>query len=364
MSLWDRILGETVDIIDWQDDTANTMVWRYPRYDNEIKYGAKLIVREGQAAVIVNEGELADSFGPGTYELTLANIPILSKLQNWHHGFESPFKTEVYFFSLRRFVDMKWGTKNPIMLRDREFGPVRLRAFGTYGVKIADPTVFLREIVGTDGHYTLPEISEQLRNLIVSRLAIALGRSDVPVLDLAANYDQLGDFIATRIADSLGEYGLLLTDLLVENVSLPKSVEQAMDRRTEMGVIGDLSRYTQFQTAEAMREAARNPGGAAGAGIGMGAGLAMGQSMAQSMQAGPAATASAPPPIPAGKMYHVARNGQQTGPFPAGELQSMIAAGGLGTEDLVWSPGMAAWGKASEQADLAAAFAATPPPLP
>jgi membrane protease subunit (stomatin/prohibitin family) len=219
-----------------------------------------LTVRESQAAVLVNEGEIADVFTPGMYELRTPNVPILSTLQNWQRGFESPFKAEVYFFNTKRFTDLKWGTKNPIIARDPEFGPVRLRAFGTYVIRIADPAVFLREIVGTDGRFTTDEITNQLRNLIVSRFATVVASSGIPILDLAANYEQLGQFVTGRIAPEFANYGLELSRLLVENVSLPPEVEQALDRRTSMGVVGDLRKYTQFQAAEAMRaERCDNP---------------------------------------------------------------------------------------------------------
>ncbi|MBT8484529.1 MAG: SPFH domain-containing protein, partial [Phycisphaerae bacterium] len=263
MGIWDRLKTELIDIIEWLDPSNDTMVHRFERYENEIKYGAKLIVREGQAAVFVNEGQIADVFGPGTHTLETKNLPILATLKGWKYGFHSPFKAEVYFCSTRRFTDLKWGTQNPVMLRDSEFGPVRLRAFGTYVIKTSDPGTFIREIVGTDGHFTTDEITEQLRNMIVSRFTDILGESNIPILDLAGNYDELGDFITNRIQPEFGTYGLELTKFLVENISLPPAVEEALDKRSSMGVIGDLKKYTQFQTAEAIRDAAQNPGGMA-----------------------------------------------------------------------------------------------------
>ena len=200
MGLFDKLFGEVVDIIEWTDDSPNTMVYRFERYGNEIKYGAKLIVRESQYAVFVNEGQVADVLGPGTWELETKNLPVMTTLQNWQHGFRSPFKAEVYFCSARRFTDLKWGTKQPLMVRDKEFGGLRLRAFGTYSTRIVDPLKFIREIVGTDGLFTTEEISNQLRNLIVSRFATIIGSSDIPVLDMAANQDQLGEFLRQRIA--------------------------------------------------------------------------------------------------------------------------------------------------------------------
>jgi membrane protease subunit (stomatin/prohibitin family) len=371
MALLNRIFGEFVDVIQWLDDSSDTMVYRFERYNNEIKHGAKLTVREGQAAVFVSEGEIADVFTPGMYELTTANLPILSTLQNWHHGFQSPFKAEVYFFSTRRFTDLKWGTRNPVMLRDPEFGPVRLRAFGTYVIRIADPATFLREIVGTDGRFTTDEITNQLRNLIVSRFGTVLASSGIPVLDLAANYDQLGTFLTGRIAPEFTNYGLELTKLLVENISLPPEVEQAMDRRTAMGVVGDLSKYAQFQAAEAMRLAAENPSGTAGAGVGIGAGIAMAKTMVEGMGApsgaapqAAAPTPPAPPPLPSERSFHVARNGQADGPFPLSEIRRRIEAGEIARDTLVWSQGLAEWQAAEAVEELRPLFAAMPPPLP
>lgn len=369
MALMGKIFGEFVDVIQWLDDSRDTLVWRFERYGNEIKHGAMLTVREGQVAVFVSEGEIADVFKPGMYELTTANLPILSTLQNWHHGFQSPFKAEVYFFSTRRFTDLKWGTRNPVILRDPEFGPVRVRAFGTYSIRVADPAVLLREIVGTDGHFTTDEITNQLRNLIVARFATVLASSNIPVLDLAANYDQLGSFLKGRIAPEFQNYGLELTKLLVENVSLPPEVEQALDRRTSMGIVGDLGKYAQFQAAEAMRAAAENPGGDAGAGLGMGAGMAMGRHLADTLGASapPASTSpgpATPPPVPQGRSWYVARDGRQTGPFPLPEIRRQVEAGELGRTGLVWTEGMAEWQAADTVDELRPLFASVRPPLP
>ena len=284
MGIFDKLKNELIDIIEWLDDSRDTMVWRFPRSDNEIKYGAKLIVREGQAAAFVNEGALADVFmQPGTYTLQTQNMPILSKLKGWKYGFESPFKAEVYFVSMRTFTDRKWGTKNPIMLRDPEFGPTRLRAFGSFAIKACDVAVLLRNLVSTDSRFTIDDIGEQLRDLLVARFADVLGESKIAALDLAANQDDLGKLMLTRLQPDFDTFGLKLVNLVVENISLPPEVEAAMDTRTKMGVIGDLSRYTQFQAANAIEDAAKNPGGIAGAGVGLAAGYAMAGQMAGAM---------------------------------------------------------------------------------
>jgi len=363
MGIWDKLKAELIDIIEWLDPSNDTMMYRFERYNNEIKYGAKLVVREGQAAVFVNEGKIADVFQPGTYTLETKNLPILATLQGWKYGFESPFKAEVYFCSTRRFTDLKWGTKNPIMLRDAEFGPLRLRSFGTYVVRVVDPSAFIREIVGTDAHFTADEITGQLRNLIVARFSDILGESKIPALDLAANYDELGKFITTRIQPEFSSYGLEVSAFLVENISLPEEVEKALDKRTSMGVIGDLSRFTQFQAANAMEEAAKNPGGMAAGGMGMGMGFAMAGQLGQAMAGGGAAGA-APPPLPGTVQVYAAINNQQAGPFDAATLQRMISGGQVTPQTLVWRAGMAEWLPASAVPEVAALFQATPPPLP
>lgn len=377
MSLWDRLMGEFVDVIEWTADDGRTMVWRFERHGNEIKYGAKLTVRESQAAVFVNEGRIADVFEPGMYMLETNNMPILSTLQHWDHGFKSPFKAEVYFISLKRFTNLKWGTKNPIMLRDSEFGPVRLRAFGTYAMRVADPAKFMTEIVGTEAHFEVGEIADTLRDLIVSRFANALAEANVPALDLARNYDDIGEFLRRRIDPQMREeYGLELSQLLIENVSFPPEVEKALDKRTEMGVIGDLDRYKHYEAAKSLGTAAANPG-AAGAGMGIVLGGALGQGAGGILntpapQAGvPYGGSSAPPPLPgaagkpAEKLWHVALNGQPAGPYGEAQVRQSIKDGGLPADALIWSEGMSEWRPAREALKLGdSASPSSPPPLP
>jgi membrane protease subunit (stomatin/prohibitin family) len=364
MSLWDKVRGEFVDIIQWIDDTNDTMVYRFERYNNQIKYGAQLTVREGQAAVFVSEGKLADVFQPGMFTLETKNLPVLSTLQGWKYGFNSPFLAEVYFCSTRQFTDLKWGTLNPIMLRDPEFGPIRLRAFGTYVVRVKDPAVVIRQIVGTDGRFTLDEIVNQLRDLIVSRLADILGHSKIPVLDMAANYSEMSKFLTERIGPEFEGYGLELTKLLVENISLPPAVEEALDRRTSMGIVGNLTAYTQFNIANSIPDAAKNPGGLAAAGAGLGMGVAMAGPIAQAMQQQPTPTAPVPPPIPGAATYFVAAGGQRTGPFDLQALAAQASAGTLTAQTLVWTQGMAQWTPAGQVPALAQILTSVPPPLP
>ncbi|MFT5430758.1 MAG: membrane protease subunit (stomatin/prohibitin family), partial [Myxococcota bacterium] len=288
MGLLDWMRGQFIDIIEWLDNTNDTLVWRFPRHNNEIKNGAKLIVREGQVALFVDQGKVADMFMPGTYELTTENLPILSSLKGWKYGFASPYKAEVYFFNTRQYLDMKWGTMNPIMLRDADFGIVRVRAFGIYAIQIIpeEAATFLREIVGTDGLFTTSEIEGQLRRMLVSSFTTTLGKAGIPALDLAGNYDQIADKCSDAMAPQFAEYGLRLAKLMIENISLPPEVEKAIDQRSSMGAIGNLNAFTQYQAAQAMREAAQQPGGMAGMGVGMGAGMGMGQMMAGAMAGG------------------------------------------------------------------------------
>lgn len=373
MGIWDKLRGELIDIIQWLDDSRDTVVFRFDRYNNEIKYGAKLVVREGQVGVFINEGQLADVFQPGTYTLTTQNLPILATLKGWKYGFESPFKAEVYFVSTRQFTDQKWGTMNPIMLRDPEFGPVRLRAFGTYTMRVKDAGTFIRQVVGTEGRVTTDEITTQLRNTIVARFADIVGESKIPILDLASNYDEMGKFLGQRMQPDFDALGVELPKLLIENISLPPEVEAALDKRSSMGVIGDLNKYMQFQAAESMTKAAENPSGTAGAGMGMGMGFAMAQQMGQAMAAGSmggggAMGAGGPPPMPGQAKVFVALNGQQTGPFDYNQLRQMAASGQLTRETLVWKEGMANWTPASGVPDVSGVFGAGgpggPPPLP
>lgn len=365
MGILDKLFGEFIDVIEWTDDTQNTMVYRFERYGHEIKYGAMLTVRESQTAILVNEGRIADFFEPGLYQLETRNMPIMTTLESWPHGFSSPFKAEVYFFNMRRFTDLKWGTKNPVMLRDKEFGPLRLRAFGTYSIRISDPQAFIKEIVGTGGHFQTGDIADQLRNLIVSRFADILGESGIPALDLAANYNELGDFITQKIRPEFLSYGLDVMQLLVENISLPPEVEAAMDKRTSMGIIGDLGRYTQFQAAEALAAAANNPAGGASEGIGLGMGFAVAQNLSQTLaHPGAQATSPTPPPIPNATSYFVAIDGQPQGPFNSPELAQKIQAGEVNRETLIWTQELVDWTPAGQVAALAFAFAHTPPPLP
>src|SRR3954463_9494164 len=285
MGILDRLSpsSQFIEVIEWLDDTSNTLVYRFPVKDQEIKNGAQLIVRESQAAVFVHEGQIADVFGPGRYSVEGGNTPILSKLGAWKFGFNSPMKSEVYFVNTKQFTDLKWGTSNPVMMRDSDFGMVRLRAFGIYSMRVADPRELIKQVAGTNAHFVTEDIEGQLRRTLVSGFSDALAESKIAALDLASNYDELGQIAKQKLQDEFKSLGLELTKFTVENISLPEEVEAAMDKRTQMGVLGDLGRYTQFEAAQAMRDAAQNPSGGAGLGAGLGAGFAVGNVMAGAM---------------------------------------------------------------------------------
>ncbi|MDY7095224.1 MAG: SPFH domain-containing protein [Acidobacteriota bacterium] len=378
MGLFEKLRQELIDIVEWVDDTHRTLVWRFPRYQNEIKHGAQLIVRPGQKAIFIDRGKVADVFEPGMYTLDTANLPILSTLQGWKYGFESPFKAEVYFVSTRQITDLKWGTPNPVMMRDADFGPIRIRAFGTYALKAQDPKALLEELVGTDGIFEAEEVTELLRSIVVSAFADMLGEAKIAALDLAGNYTELSEELRRRTQERVDdEYGLEIPQLYVVNISLPEEVEKALDTRTSMGVIGDMGAFQQYQMGQAMTAAANNPsGGGAAEGMGLGMGFAMANQMfgagggpgAQvgpgQMAPGAAGGGAAPPPLPPASPWHAAVGGQSVGPMPLAQLVQQIQGGQIERETLVWTAGMEAWSPAGDVPQLAGYFQATPPPLP
>jgi membrane protease subunit (stomatin/prohibitin family) len=371
MGLLDKLRGELIDIIEWVDDSQHTLVYRFPRYQSEIKNGAQLVVRPGQCAIFVDQGQIADVFEPGQYELATDNLPVLSTLRGWKYGFNSPFKCEVYFVSTRQITDLKWGTPNPIMLRDADFGPIRIRAFGTYSLRAIDPKILLKELVGTSGLFEAEEVGELMRSIIVEAFTSMLGQAKIAALDLAANYRELSEQLRGQVRERIDdEYGLDVPALFIVNVSLPPEVEKALDTRSSMGVIGDLGRYQQYQMGNALLAAAQNPGSGAGQILGVGAGFALAGQLsggAPGVAPGAAAPPPAPgvpgmPPPPGGPVFHVSQNGQVQGPFPVSQLAAAIAQGQLSASTFVWSPGMAAWLPAGQVPALAAHFNSPPPP--
>ncbi len=316
MGFFDWAKNQFIEIIEWVDDSRSTLVYRFPVYRKEIKQGAQLTCREGQAAVFVNEGQIADVFGPGRHELSTRNLPILATVRGWKYGFESPFKAEVYFVSTRLFTDCKWGTPNPIMMRDADFGVLRLRAFGSYAMRVVDAGAFLKQHIGSDGHVEQEAIQGHLRNLVVSRFADVLGESKIPALDLAAKYDELAFQLQQSLNATFRDQGLALENAAIENISLPPEVEKALDTRSKMAVIGDLNRYTQFQAAEAIPTAAANQG-MGGAAMGMGAGFAFGNMMTNHMAAANLAGRGYPAPDAFNAQSGGAFAPQAQGPGPA-----------------------------------------------
>ena len=300
MGLMDYLKTQLLDIIQWQDDSRDTISWRFPDEDKEIKRGAQLIVRESQAAQFIYVGQFGDTFGPGRHTLVTENIPILSTLKGWKYGFESPFKADVYFVNTRLFTGNKWGTSNPVMMRDADFGIVRARAFGTYDFKVVDVRTFLREVAGTDDNFRLEEFADTMRSRIVSLFTDALASAKVPVLDVASRYSELGEALLPVINPAIvTKYGLELSSFLIENISLPPEVEQAIDKRSSMAAIGNLNDYVKLQMAEGL---AKGEGG--GGPGGMAAQFAIGMGMAQQMmqQTGgimaQGTPPAAPPPLP------------------------------------------------------------------
>ncbi len=365
MGLFDKLRGELVDIIEWIDDSKHTLVWRFPRYQNEIKNGAQLIVRPGQKAVFVHRGEIADVFDEGHYELKADNLPILSTIMGWKHGFNSPFRSEVYFVSTRQITDLKWGTPNPVMLRDPEFGPIRLRAFGTYTLKAVDPKVLLKELVGTNAEFNADELSELIRSIVTQAFTDMLGTAKIAALDLASHYQEMAAELRKLVAERIDdEYGLEIPQLFIVNVSLPEAVEKALDTRTSMGVVGDMNKYQQYQMGNAMMASAENPGGGGAEGMGLGMGFAMANRMAQMGAAPVAQSVGAPPPLPSGAMWHAAIVGLSSGPYSLAQIQTAIQAGQLDRATLVWCAGMSNWLPAGEVAQTAGLFGGAPPPLP
>ena len=358
MTLREWIQGELIDVVEWLEDSPDVMVWRFARPSNEIKNGAQLIVRPGQVAVFVEQGTVADVFQPGRHELRTENLPVLSTLRGWKYGFQSPFKAEVVFVSTRQFASHKWGTKTPVMTRDPELGPVRLRAYGTYIARVSDAETFVRELVGANSSFAIDQIADQIRDLVVARFGELLGEKAMPILELAANYRELGSEAAGHLAPELARLGIELTQLVVESIALPDEVAATLDQRTRIGLIGDVGAYAQLQAADAIRDSARNTG-AGGAGAAIGVGIAMAQNLAGSaggaLRAPSAAevSSSAPPPMPGPKGFWIGIDGKPQGPFDAAALAERARSGVLRADSLVWREGMKDWVKASSVSELA-----------
>ena len=283
MALMDFIKKQFIDVIHWTEETDGVLAYRYPMADFEIQNGAKLTVRDSQMALFVNEGQAADAFGPGLHTLNTQTLPVLTNLKNWDKLFDSPFKSDVYFFSTRLQLDRKWGTPNPITIRDKDFGMVRMRAFGIYSYKLVDPSKFYKEVSGTRETYLVEDLDGQLRAQVIGTMTDLFGESGVPFIDMAANQVEFSNAMKAKLEPLLDRYGLALDSFVVQNVSLPEELQKILDTKIGMNMIGDMGRYTQYQVANSIPLAAQNEGGLAGMGAGLGAGLTIGQGMAQAM---------------------------------------------------------------------------------
>ena len=368
-NMMNKLRAELIDIVEWVDDSRHTIAWRFPRYQNQLKNGAQLIVRPGQSAVLVSQGRIADVFGPGQYRLETKNLPILSTLMGWVHGFNSPFKAEVYFVSTRQITDLKWGTPNPVIMRDPDFGPVRVRAFGSYTLRAMDPRLLLKELVGADQEFEVDEVSELIRSIINMAFADVVASAGISVIDFATRYPELSEQVRQAVIERIDdEFGLEIPQLYIVNISMPPEVEKALDARSGMGIVGDLQRFQAYQIGQAIPDAAVNPaGGIAGAGLGLGMGMAMaGPMMGQMGQpqapSAPAPGPAGPPPMPPPATWWFAENGQQVGPVSLEQLAEALRSGRLRPEGLVWSQGMSGWSAAGQTAELASLFGAAPPP--
>lgn len=283
MGLFDFIRGELIEVIDWVETDKDIMLWKFPDKDANIKNGAKLTVRESQHAIFLDEGKFADTYEPGMHSLITDNMPVMTSLRSWKHGFDSPFKADVYFLSTRQFTNLKWGTPNPIILRDPEFKQVRIKAFGTYFIKISDPKKFFTEFCGTKTVVRVDEVVTTMRDIIAPKFAEALAESGVSVMDMVSNYSELGEKILPLLKDEFDPFGIELTKFQITSTTLPKEVEEFYDKMTNMNMVDDMNKFTKFQTAQAIEKAADNPGGGGGEGIGMGMGFGMAKMMMNDM---------------------------------------------------------------------------------
>lgn len=376
MGIMDRVRGELVDIIEWLDDSRTTLAWRFPRYDNEIKNGAQLIVRPGQEALFVYRGRLADRYGPGSYTLTSENMPVMSTLQGWKYGFNSPFRSEVYFVNTRPITELRWGTPSPVTIRDPDFGMVQVRANGLCVIRVTDAGVFLNEVIGTDSNVDADEIAELIRRIIATEFSRMLIDTGAGAIDLQAHQGELAaklrEYVRSKVEK---EYGLTCESIEM-TISLPEAITQAMTRGVARGVeekgyygnVGDMNRFQQGRAADAMLGAATADGGAGGF-MGAGMGMAMGQQFAQNFQSQQAQAPqqaqqprdnAGPPPLPGAESFHIGVNGQPSGPFTVAQLRGMNVA----ADTLVWAPSLAGWTPAAQVPAVAAILAPTPPPLP
>ena len=362
MGIFDKLRGEFIDIIEWVDATHDTIIYKFPRYNNEIKMNAKLVVRESQEALFLNEGQLADIYKPGTHTLTTQNMPILSTLRGWKYGFESPFKVDVYYVSTKQFIGQKWGTLNPITLNDDRFGMIELRAFGVFGFQVIDGGKFFKEVAGTNPNFTTEGVFGQLRSIVVTRFTDMLAESGITIDRIASNLDEISKLGLERINPDLEGYGIKLTNFLVENVSMPDELKKEIFEYSRLNKV-DMQKLAQMKAAKSIEIAAGNEGGAAGIGAGIASGMAIGNVMSNSVntQQNNGGGNTMPPPV---AQYYYAVNGERKGPFGAEQLPALVENGEVKQDTMVWKTGMADWAKASTVADFANVFTSVPPPPP
>ena len=373
MALWDRLKKELIDIIEWTDDSQNTIVHKFERFQNEIKNGAQLTVREGQVAALVNEGKLADIYQPGLHRLTTNNMPILTTLKGWKYSFESPFKVDVYFINTKMFTDQKWGTPTPITLSDDRFGMFEIGAYGNYVFKVEDPEKFLKDIFSTNAHFSTDDIVGQLKGDVQRGFSDLVGESNLPVEKYAGNLDELSEVAHEKLKKDFSFYGIELLKFNIQSISMPEEIKKEIFEYSRLNKI-DMQAYTQFKTAKSIEKAAENPGGAASAGVGMGMGFGMANQMAQTMSDMNKQQSKSnisqenqsinPPPVPETTQYFFVINNEKAGPYNFNEVKDLFTEGKISKETLTWKKGMENWDKMEMLADLKDVFGSVPPPVP
>ena len=363
MSIFDKIRNEFIDIIEWPDQSPDILVWKFPRSQDEIKMNAKLTVREAQQAVFINEGKIADVFQPGMYTLQTENMPVMTTLKGWKYGFNSPFKADVFFVSTRQAIDQHWGTKNAITVSDDRFGMIELRAFGTYAFRVTDAGKFIKEIAGIEQSYTTDEIGGQLKSIIATRFTNAAASGNIPIDKFASNLESLSGIILEKLNADFDNYGLKITNFLVENVSMPEDIKKEIFEYSRLNKV-DMQQLAQFKSAQSIEIAAGNEG-TAGLGAGLGAGIGVGNMMASAFRqaAAPAPAQAAPPPLATGVQYYTGIDGKQAGPYDAGQIQQMIQSGIIKHDTIMWKAGMAGWAAADTLSEIKHFFESMPPPI-
>lgn len=367
MSFFRKIKTELIDIVEYLDNGRNTLAYRFDRHNNEIKNNAKLVVREGQMAVFINEGQLADVFSPGTYNLNTQNLPVLSTLKGWKYGFNSPFKAEVYFINTRNFLNQKWGTKSPVILHDARFGMIELRSFGNFSFKITEPALFFQEVVATNSVVMPSGVTDQLADIIITRFSDAVAELNFPIEQYAAYLNELSSLVSDHVKEDFKCYGIEITKFLIENISMPENVKKEIFEFSRLNKI-DLSKYAALKTAKAIDAAASNPEGSPGRGVGLGVGIGLGKTILDVMSQASGQSnkgGNTPPPLPdAEEVFYISLNDQSSGPYNKNGLKLLAKENKFSKSSLVWKSGQESWCEAKDMTELDDVWAETPPPLP